>query len=36
MEFRHILFPIDFSKPCEQIVPWVVDMAQRLGLTSPF
>lgn len=31
MEFQHILFPVDFSKPCEQIVPWVVEMVKRLG-----
>jgi nucleotide-binding universal stress UspA family protein len=30
MEFQHILFPVDFSKPCEQIVPWVVQMSKRL------
>jgi nucleotide-binding universal stress UspA family protein len=31
MEFQNILFPVDFSKPCEQVVPWVVQMAERLG-----
>ena len=31
MEFKYILFPVDFSKPCEQIVPWVVEMVERLG-----
>lgn len=31
MEFRHILFPVDFSKPCEQVVPWVIQMKDRLG-----
>lgn len=31
MEFQHILFPVDFSKPCEQIVPWIVEMGKRLG-----
>lgn len=29
MEFQHILFPVDFSKPCEQVVPWVVEMVKR-------
>jgi len=31
MEFRHILFPTDFSTPCQQIVPWVAEMVKRLG-----
>jgi len=31
MEFKYILFPVDFSKPCEQIVPWVVEMVKRSG-----
>jgi nucleotide-binding universal stress UspA family protein len=30
MEFQHILFPVDFSKPCERVVPWVVQMSKRL------
>jgi nucleotide-binding universal stress UspA family protein len=29
MEFQHILFPVDFSKPCEQVVPWVLEMVKR-------
>lgn len=31
MEFQHILFPVDFSKPCEHVVPWVVQMMKGLG-----
>jgi nucleotide-binding universal stress UspA family protein len=31
MEFEHILFPVDFSRACEQVVPWVVQMSERLG-----
>lgn len=31
MEFKHILFPVDFSKPCEQVVPFIVQMAKSLG-----
>lgn len=31
MEFQHILFPVDFSKPCKQVVPWVVQMVERMG-----
>jgi nucleotide-binding universal stress UspA family protein len=31
MEFQRILFPLDFSKPCEQVVPWVIEMVNRLG-----
>ena len=31
MEFNHILFPVDFSKPCEQAVPWVLQMRENLG-----
>jgi nucleotide-binding universal stress UspA family protein len=31
MKFRHVLFPVDFSKTCEQIVPWVVQMAGSFG-----
>lgn len=31
MEFQHILFPVDFSKPCEQAVPWVIQMLTSLG-----
>lgn len=32
MEFRHILFPVDFSQPCEQAVPWILQMKERLGV----
>jgi len=31
MEFQHILFPVDFSKPCEQAVPPVLQMMKSLG-----
>jgi nucleotide-binding universal stress UspA family protein len=31
MKFRHILFPVDFSPPCEQAVPWVLQMSEYLG-----
>lgn len=31
MEFRHILFPVDFSQPCEQAVPWILQMKERVG-----
>jgi Universal stress protein family len=30
MEFQHILLPVDLSKPCEQIVLWVVEMVKRM------
>lgn len=30
MEFQHILFPIDFSEPCEQIIPWVLQMLKSV------
>lgn len=29
--FQHILFPVDFSTSCEQIVPWVVETAKSFG-----
>ncbi|HEY7304869.1 MAG TPA: universal stress protein [Bryobacteraceae bacterium] len=28
MEFRHILFPVDFSKPCQDAASWVNAMAE--------
>ena len=30
-QFQHILFPVDFSPPCAQVVPWVAEMVKRLG-----
>jgi nucleotide-binding universal stress UspA family protein len=29
MQFQRVLFPVDFSKPCEQVIPWVVEMVKR-------
>jgi nucleotide-binding universal stress UspA family protein len=31
MEFQRILFPVDFSKSCEQVVPWVHELIERTG-----
>lgn len=31
LQFQHILFPVDFSQPCVQVVPWVAEMVKRLG-----
>src|ERR1044072_1761183 len=29
--FRKILFPVDYSQPCHQVVPYVKDMAERFS-----
>jgi nucleotide-binding universal stress UspA family protein len=31
MLFRKILFPVDFSKPCQRVVPFVAAMREALG-----